>query len=195
MSNSLRWTSADLEVMPDDGKRYEIIDGDLYVSKQPHWYHQLVCASILASLRAWSKQTGAGYANLAPGVIFGDGDDVAPDLVWIARDRLAAALEADGKLHAAPDLAVEVLSPGSANERRDREAKLKLYSTRGVQEYWIVDWRIRQIEVYRRRQAQLEIVATLREEDELSSPLLPGFSCAVAALLEDVPKTSDVPNP
>jgi Uma2 family endonuclease len=191
MSNTVRWTSADLEVMPDDGKRYEIIDGDLYVSKQPHWYHQLVCASVLASLRTWSKQTGAGVANLAPGVIFGDGDDVAPDVVWIGRERLAAALEEDGKLHAAPDLCVEVLSPGSVNERRDREAKLKLYSTRGVREYWIVDWRVRQVEVYRRREAQLELVATFRDEDVLSSPLLPEFSSAVATLLEDVPPQSD----
>ena len=55
-------------------------------------------------------------------------------MVWISRERFAAALEPDGKLHAAPDLVVEVLSPGSTNERRDRQAKLKLYSRRGVRE-------------------------------------------------------------
>jgi Uma2 family endonuclease len=191
MSNTLRWTSADLDVMPDDGKRYEIIDGELYVSKQPHWNHQAVCTALCAELRGWSKRSGLGYANLAPGVIFADDDDVAPDVVWIGRERLAAVLAADGKLHAAPDLCAEVLSPGSANERRDREAKLKLYSRRGVQEYWIVDWRARQVEVFRRRQAQLELVATLREADELTSPLLPGFTCPLTTLFEDVNRIRD----
>jgi len=177
-----RWTSADLEVFPDDGKRYEIIDGELYMSRQPHWHHQRACVKICAALEVWSGQTGAGEVNLAPGVIFADDDDVAPDVVWISHTRRAAALESDGHLHAAPELVIEVLSPGSTNERRDREAKLKLYSRRGVLEYWIVDWRTRQVEVYRREALALHLVATLYPTDMLSSPLLPGFSCEVAAL-------------
>ncbi|MDQ5851540.1 MAG: Uma2 family endonuclease, partial [Chloroflexota bacterium] len=87
-----------------------------------------------------------------------------------------------GKLHAAPELVVEVLSPGGANERRDREAKLKLYSRRGVREYWIVDWRQRQVEVYRRAQAQLHLTETLYEDDRLQSPLLPNFAVQVRQL-------------
>src|SRR5205085_1491121 len=139
----LRWTSQDLELLPEDGKRYEIIDGELYVSKQPHWHHQRVCFRLGFALEAWSQQTKIGEVNLAPGVIFAADDDVAPDMVWVSRDRLANALDAGGHLHAAPELVVEVLSPGLTNERRDREAKLKLYSRRGVLEYWIVDWRQR----------------------------------------------------
>lgn len=61
----------------------------------------------------------------------------------------------------APELIVEVLSPGTQNERRDREMKLKLYAERGVQEYWILDWRIQQLEVYRRQAALLRLVVTL----------------------------------
>ena len=105
-----------------------------------------------------------------------------PHLVWVRRDRLATVLDDDGKLYAAPDLIVEVLSPGTTNERRDREAKLKLYSSCGVQEYWIVSWQQRQIEVYRREQVTLRLVATLYEQDELASPLLSGFSCRVEQL-------------
>ncbi len=180
MTNALRWTSADLELMPDDGKRYEIIDGELFVSKQAHWHHQTVCPELAARLRDWSLQSGAGQVNFAPGVIFNDDDDVAPDLVWISTARLAAALDADGKLHAAPEIVVEVRSPGATHEQRDREAKLKLYSRRGVQEYWIGDWRQRQVESYRRDQAALRLAATLLEADTLESPLLPGFSCRVA---------------
>lgn len=173
MSTSLRWTSADLEVMPDDGKRYEIIDGELYVSKQPHWHHQSVSARLYAVLDEWGVRTGAGSASIAPGVIFAEDDDVAPDVVWAGTERLAAALGPDGKLHAAPELVIEVLSPGAANERRDREAKLKLYSRRGVGEYWIVDWRERTVEVFRRA---LERVETLGSGALLTSPLLPGFA-------------------
>jgi len=75
-----------------------------------------------------------------------------------------------------------VLSPGSENERRDKVAKLKLYSTRGVQEYWIVNWQTQQIEAYRREQAALKLVATLFVNDELTTPLLPGFVCVVGQL-------------
>ena len=187
MTQSLRWTSADLELMPDDGKRYEIIDGELYVSKQPNWYHQLVCLDLASPLGHWSRQTGAGVVNAAPGVIFADDDDVAPDLVWVSRERLASVLAPDGKLHAAPDLAVEVLSPGSNNERRDREVKLKLYSRRGVREYWIVDWQRRQIEVFRRVDTALQLVTTLLESDTLASPLLPGFTLPLADLFAQIP--------
>ena len=182
MNTALRWTSADLTVLPDDGKRYEIIDGELYMSRQPHWHHQRACGKIFAALEAWGVQTGAGEANLAPGVIFAEDDDVAPDVVWISHTRRTIALGPDGHLHAAPELVVEILSPGTTNERRDREAKLKLYSRRGVLEYWIVDWRVQQVEVYRREGLALRLVATLYPTDTLTSPLLPGFACEVATL-------------
>jgi Uma2 family endonuclease len=182
MHTAPRWTSADLAELPDDGKRYEIIDGELYMSRQPHWHHQRACGKIFAALEAWSMQTGAGEANLAPGVIFTDDNDVAPNVVWISHTRRATALAPDGHLHAAPELVIEVLSPGSTNEGRDREAKLKLYSRRGVLEYWIVDWRTRQVEVYRREDLALYLMATLHPTDMLTAPLLPGFSCEVVTL-------------
>ncbi len=188
MSQSLRWTSADLELLPDDGKRYEIIDGELYVSKQPHWYHQIVCTVLSSPLLRWSLDTGAGVVNGAPGVIFADDDDVAPDLVWVSKERLATVLAPDGKLHAAPDLVVEVLSPGTTNERRDRDVKLKLYSRRGVREYWIVDWQRRHVEVFRRVDTALQLIATLLESDSLQSPLLPGFTLPVTELFAQVPR-------
>ena len=189
MSTTTRWTSADLETMPEDGTRYEIIDGELYKSKQPHANHHDVCAEILGELRDWNKKKGLGRAYFAPGLIFAEDDDVAPDVIWISRERLETALWADGKFHEAPELVIEVLSPGSVNERRDREAKLQLYSRRGVSEYWIVDWRLRSIDVYRRDEAQLHYVGTLLETDTLESPLLPGFSCAVGVLFEQIADT------
>jgi Uma2 family endonuclease len=184
MAASMRFTTADLESLPDNnGNRYEIIDGELYVSKQPDWHHQYACFRIGHALTAWSDENKVGFVNLAPGIIFADDDSVAPDLVWIRADRLPLILQSDGKLHGAPDLVVELLSPGEANEHRDRELKLKLYSLRGVREYWIVDWRLRQIDVYRRKDAALALYGTLHEQDAIESPILPGFRAVVGTML------------
>jgi len=191
MATELRFTSADLEVMPDDGKRYEIIDGELYVSKQPNYHHQYTCNEVATQITIWTKQTGQGRVIPAPGLIFAEDDDVAPDVVWVSNDRLPLALRSDGKFHSAPELIIEVLSPGFANEKRDRDAKLKLYSRRGVDEYWLIDWLVRAVEVYRRQNAALHLVDTLRVDDVLQTPLLPEFSCVVSTLFDDdVPQTA-----
>lgn len=182
MSTELRFTIHDLELLPENGSRYEVIDGELYVTTQPHWRHQYACDGALVALRTWSEESGAGLALAAPGVIFAEDEAVAPDVVWISRERAERVLWDDGKLHAAPDLVVEVLSPGPKNEERDRDVKLVLYSRRGVREYWIVDWREMTVQVYRREQAALRLVATLTAEDTVTSPLLPGFVWPIAGL-------------
>lgn len=79
-------------------------------------------------------------------------------------------------------MVVEVLSKGSKDRQRDLELKLKLYSTQGVQEYWILDRQKQEIKVYRREQAMLKLVVTLFAQDVLTTPLLPGFSCLVGEL-------------
>ena len=183
----LRWTSRDLELLPlNEGKRYEIIDGELYVTTQPSLEHQSVCGRLCTALIVWDRTSRLGVVYLAPGIIFPDDDNVAPDLVWVERSRLAGLIGPDRKLHAAPDLVVEVLSPGAENERRDREVKLNLYSRRGVREYWIVNWERREVEVYRRQDAALVLAATEMEQDSLQSPLLPGFSLPVQELFVDL---------
>jgi Uma2 family endonuclease len=182
MTTLPKLTSADLELMPDDGKRYELIDGELYVSKQPSWHHQYACGKLFRFLDEWNEGTGLGVVNQAPGLIFAEDDDVAPDVVWISQQLLKSALGIDGKLHAAPELVIEVLSPGDTNQQRDRQAKLKLYSRRGVLEYWVVDWQRRQVEIHRREDATLKQAGTLFESDLLCSPLLPGFSRPVSQL-------------
>lgn len=184
MADAVRFTTADLDLLPQplDDKRYEIIDGELYVSSQPHAHHQMTCDSILFELQSWSRGTGAGISISAPGIIFAPDDNVAPDVVWASHERLAAILGDDGKLHAAPELIVEVLSPGAENERRDREVKLNLYARRGVREYWIASYQQRQVEVYRRVDASLRLIETLFAEDTLRTPLLPGFTVLVHAL-------------
>ena len=183
MSVTRRYTSADLEHLPRvEGTRYEIIDGELHVSTSPRWEHQYACSIVIWALQSWNRQTDLGVVLAAPGLVFAQDDDVVPDVVWVSRARLATALDAGGHLRRAPELVVEVLSPGAANERRDREVKLALYSRQGVEEYWIVDWRQQAVEVYRREEGTLRLVATLASRDVLTSPLLPDFACPVAAL-------------
>jgi Uma2 family endonuclease len=109
---------------------------------------------------------------------------VAPDLVWVSKERVATIIAADGKMHESPDLVIEILSPGKANQERDREKKLALYSRYGVREYWIVDWRAITVEVYRHEQDELHLVQTLHSGDELTSPLLHGFSCPIDRFFE-----------
>jgi Uma2 family endonuclease len=181
MSQAVRWTTADIDLLPEnEGTRYEIVDGELFMTRAPHWRHQRTCGKIFRELDIWSELSGLGEASITAGILFGESDDVIPDVVWVSNQKLAALLDEAGHLTGAPELVVEVLSRGTDNVRRDKEAKLKLYSSRGVQEYWIADWRLQTVEVYRRVNAKLELVATLLSNDELTSPLLPGFSCSVA---------------
>ena len=187
MVSTGRFTSRDLELMPtQEGWRYEVIDGELYVSKMPHAFHQLVAFNAAAALEAWGRRTGAGRAFTAPGVIFSEENDVGPDVAWVAAGRLPTILDQAGHFRDAPDLVVEVLSPGRRNEARDREEKLQLYSRRGVAEYWIVDWRVRVVDVYRRDGSGLVFVGRMGEGDVIESPLLSHFSCPVAELFVGV---------
>jgi Uma2 family endonuclease len=176
----VRWTTADLELLAaDEWKRYEIIDGELFVTRAPHIGHQDAGGNIYIELQIWSRTSGLGKAILTPGLIFSDADNVIPDVVWVSNEKLAQIVDDEGHLTGAPELIIEVLSEGSFNQQRDRIAKLKLYSIKGVQEYWIVDWRLQQVEIYRRQNALLVQVATLFAQDLISSPLLPGFSSQV----------------
>ena len=183
MSTRVRYTSRDLEGLPDiDGVRYEIIDGDLYVATAPHWEHQDTADELASALRAWNKVRRLGATVTTPGLVFAEDQNGIPDIVWISHDRHTRGLDSAGHLTIAPELVVEVLSEGRANEFRDRAIKLDLYSRQGADEYWIVDWRARLVEVYRQLAGQLQRVETLTGDDILTSPLLPGFECRISSL-------------
>jgi Uma2 family endonuclease len=185
MSVQRRYTSRDLEDLPDvEGIRYEIIDGELHVSKQPTLGHQYVCVQLTVALALWVRTSGSGRVYGTPGLVFSDDDDVVPDLIWISEQRLSAGRDTSGHITIGPELAVEVLSPGPTNERRDRVSKLQLYSRRNVSEYWIVDWRRHEIQVFRRVGDELALVQTLQDGDTLASPLLPDFALRVVDLWE-----------
>ncbi|NJL46430.1 MAG: Uma2 family endonuclease [Leptolyngbyaceae cyanobacterium SM2_5_2] len=181
-SHDVRWTIADLDLLPEDGQRYEIINGELLVTRAPHWKHQNVAVKIGMALESWSMQTALGEAAVNPGLVFSEIDSVIPDVVWASHARLATMLDDAGHLIAAPELVVEILSPGEKNERRDRQAKLKIYSTYGVLEYWIADQQQHKVEVYRREGGLLKLALSLYAQDTLTSPVLPEFKVIVQQL-------------
>ena len=118
-----------------------------------------------------------------PGLIFDQYSGVIPDLVFFTHGR-GAEIIANERLVAAPDIAIEILSRGRDNAARDRVAKRQLYAKDGVKEYWIVDGDNRAIEIYRLSAKGLELAVILRVGDEITSPLLPGFSCPLADIFE-----------
>jgi Uma2 family endonuclease len=182
IASDLRLTNADIEAMPEDGNRYEIIDGELFVSSAPSYFHQSTLTRIILALGTYLMDHPIGEIAPGVGVVFDEYTGVIPDLVFATNQRLRAAL-AGGRFRAAPEIVIEILSPGSSNERRDRHVKRNLYASRGATEYWIVDPHNRCVELYRRNDAgDLILEGTLLEEDELTTALLPGFSVRIDSL-------------
>ncbi len=183
LSDKIAWTIRDIQSLPqNESVNYEIIDGELFVTRSPHRLHQRVCVKLARYLDVWSENSGLGETIIAPGIIFSDFDSVIPDVVWLSKEKLANIEDEAGHLLGAPELVIEVLSSGKNNETRDKEAKLKLYSLYGVREYWICDRFNQQVSIYRRDNSRLVLVTTLLEDDVIESPLLPDFSCLVKNL-------------
>jgi Uma2 family endonuclease len=185
---STRLTVSALEGLPEgDGKRYELIEGELHVTTQPSLEHQIVSDAVLIALHAWNRTLGAkGLAVSAPGIILAADEAFAPDVVWYSAERLQSHRRPDGKFYGPPDLAVEVLSRGAKNEKRDRELKPARYAFWGVREYWLVDRFARTVQIYRPDGPAYVLAATLGADHAITSPLLPGFACPVAELFVDL---------
>ncbi|MFW6078787.1 MAG: Uma2 family endonuclease [Gemmatimonadota bacterium] len=142
-----RWSYAEFARLPsDDGNRYEVIAGELHVTPSPRPLHQTIVARLDRLLGGFVERHGLGW--VAPGpidVLFAEGDYLAPDLVFVRRERMGIVSERG--LERAPDLVVEVLSGSTAG--RDRGIKRERYARYGVPEYWVVDPKARRIEVCR----------------------------------------------
>ncbi len=143
-----RWTYEEFAQLPDDGNRYEVIAGELYVTPAPRSLHQIIGSRIDRAVGAFVEQHDLGEMAVGPiDVLFGEGDYLQPDLVFVRKDRLD--IIKDRGVEGAPDLIIEVLSPGTA--KRDRGIKRERYAHFGVPEYWVVDPVARRIEIHRLR--------------------------------------------
>lgn len=169
-------TIEDLEALPDDGNRYELFEGELFVSRAPGISHQRVLGNIYAAIRAYLEQNPIGEIVITPGLIFNEFNSAIPDAVFFSNNRREAIISGE-RLVAAPDLVIEIVSPGRENARRDREVKRQVYGKHGVKEYWVVDPLNKSLEIYRLKRHNLALAETLTDEDDVTSPVLPGFRC------------------
>jgi Uma2 family endonuclease len=142
-----RWTYAEFARLPSEGgTRYEVIDGALAVTPAPTSMHQKVVANLVLTVGAFVREHALGDAFPGPiDVLFGEGDYLEPDLVFVRADR--RHLVSERGIEGPPDLVVEILSPATAH--RDRGIKLERYRHFLVPEYWIVDMDARTLEVWR----------------------------------------------
>src|SRR5438445_9675164 len=141
----IKLTYEDYVGLPDDGRRYEILDGELEVSPAPAPRHQRVLLNLLRIVDRHVEERDLGQVYVAPiDVILVPTTIVQPDLVFVAAGR--EAIVSERAIEGPPDLAVEILSPWS--DRRDRVAKAALYARYGIRHYWIPDPVARPLEVY-----------------------------------------------
>src|SRR4051794_1854784 len=121
MARPVMLTVSDIESMPDDGNRYEVIDGELFVSTAPSWLHQVALRNLMVALHLYLQANPIGEVAFGVGVIFDQFNGVIPDLVYLSHERLKTV--GGDRLSGAPEIVVEVLSPGAKNETRDRKVK------------------------------------------------------------------------
>lgn len=171
------WTYDDYLRLPDDGRRYEIIEGVLYVTNAPDLDHQSAVVEILGDMRNFVREKGLGKVLTAPFEVHlpGIAKPVQPDILFITAERRppAGAKFFEG----APDLIVEVLSQSTL--RLDRRIKLDAYERAGVGEYWIVDPRSHFVEVYVLSRGEYALHGQFGPGEQATSQILAGLSIPV----------------
>ncbi|MGE0553874.1 MAG: Uma2 family endonuclease [Gemmatimonadales bacterium] len=149
-----RWTRAEVLALPDDGRRYELIDGELLVTASPAGPHQRAVLILFRQVDRYCREHGLGYTCLAPADLALGGEQVSqPDLFVVP---LVGGHEpVEWPDFGIPLLVAEVVSPGTA--RFDRITKRRRYQRSGVELYWIVDLDARLVECWRPDEERPEI--------------------------------------
>ncbi len=174
------WTYDEYAALPEDAKRYEVIEGELVEMSAPNVRHQDILLWVAVQLYQHVAAFGGGRVFVAPlDVVLSNINVVQPDVLFVAdsdQDRITAP-----NLQGAPTLAVEVLSDAG----HDRVRKRRLYEQFGVQEYWIVDPHTERVEVYRIEGGTFSEATVLEAGATLTTGLLPGLELDVETLLAD----------
>lgn len=175
-----------LKMSLDENLRYELIGGELIVSKAPRFIHQLLATRIIGEFLEVLRKNPVGEILATPGLIFSEFDGVIPDLIYISHERIKEILdEDDGKFYGAPCIVIEVLSPGRSNARRDMQIKRELYEVYEVPEYWIVDPFEKRIVVFRREENRLKESKIYGENEILETTVLPELKLEISRLFGD----------
>lgn len=174
-------TYDDFVYFPDDGRRHELIDGEHYVTPAPMLGHQIVVGNLHGFIWSYLREQPLGEVFVSPlDVVFSRFDVVEPDLLYVSNEHLAIIKKKNVK--GAPDLVVEVKSPST--KKRDAIEKFQLYERTGVREYWIVDPDQASIDAYRRLGRRFRSKHTLRGDETLTTPLLPGLSIPLSEIFK-----------
>ena len=178
-------TYEDYLTFPNDGKRYEIVEGGLFVTPAPFLRHQAILGAIHRLIANWCHASQAGQVFVAPtDVVLSANSVVQPDLLYVSTEHQARL--GDRFVQGAPDLVVEVLS--ESTRRHDEITKRNLYASGGVPEYWVVDPEVWSIKVYRLQGGRFVRTAELSAENDewITSPQLPGFKASLVELFATV---------
>ncbi|HET6528610.1 MAG TPA: Uma2 family endonuclease [Balneolaceae bacterium] len=166
-------TYDDYRTLPDDGKRYEIIGGELYMTPAPTTYHQRILGNLYMQMRHFTDKSNLGEVLMAPvDIVLSMTDVIQPDLIYIAKSR--AHIITRKNIVAAPDLVVEIIS--ESTEAIDQNQKKQLYERYGVKEYWLVYPEKKQVEQFILRDQAFTLQNTYQVPDSLKSNILSGFS-------------------
>ena len=172
-------TYKDYLAMPDDGRRYEILDGQVAVSATPGTLHQRIVGNLYWVLRGHVHGRGLGEVFLAPlTVILANTTVVEPDLVYVDTGR--AGLVTDRGIRGAPALAIEVLSPSTATS--DRGPKFQLYARYGVPYYWVADTDARVLEGFELTTGGYRLVDRRQGEGQVALPPFPDLTLVLDEL-------------
>ena len=175
----LKFTVNDYMSMPEDGKRYQLLEGDLVLSPSPTTKHQVISGRLHLLLANIFADRGLGRVMYAPlDVVLSDHDVAQPDLLFVSNER--SGIVEDANVQGAPDLVVEILSPGTA--AYDRGYKLALYGRHGVREYWLVDTDARTIQVFGESEQGLDEHARHGRSGQFTTPLMQGAAIDLARL-------------
>jgi Uma2 family endonuclease len=176
---STRLTYEDYVLLPDDGRRHEIIHGEHYVVPSTISRHQIVSRNLTVALWTFVRDRGLGQVFTAPfDIVLSDIDVVQPDLVFVTAAR--ARIITEKNIQGAPDLIIEILS--DSTRKTDEIIKRKLYESSGVREYWIADPLLEIVKIHRRGTGGYERVAEISTETggTVETPLIPGLVIGIA---------------
>ncbi len=166
-------TYADYRQLPDDRNRYELFEGLLQVTPSPSTHHQTVVTNLSITVGSHVRTRKLGKILLAPcDVVLSDTTILQPDLLFVARERLAIILPQ--YVRGAPDLVVEVLSPSTA--QRDRQTKQRLYEAYGVANYWLIDPDRHEAEAYVLEEGSYQLVRVSKESEVFRAAPFPDLA-------------------
>ena len=175
------WRYEDYLRLPDNGFRYEIIEGELFMSPAPTIQHQRILFNLIKLMGNFLEQHKIGGEALAAPVdvnLPGVSTTVQPDFLFVSDGRLHIVREKN--IEGPPDLIVEILSPGTAVY--DRQTKFQVYAAAGVREYWLVDPDGCTVEVNVLRGQAYALLGNFGPADQMRSEVLPEWDTAVSAL-------------